>query len=125
MLKKLGLKQPYTYRFSGGETSALALRAVLAFAPQDIDTMFAVKNWLLIRREKEGWQNTKTTALVLRALMEDEIISKNSTSTDFKLLTNLTEGGFESFEFNQQNLYAPERKLKLKSNIPQTLHLEK
>ncbi len=79
MLKKLKIKDgDYSYRFTGVETTALALRAVIALEPDNHDRIEKIKNWLLLHRGSDGWSNTKTTTEVLLALMEEALGSKDN-----------------------------------------------
>lgn len=125
LFKKIAVKNSYTYRFSGIESTALALRATLAMDADNKTKCQGIINWLLMQRDKDGWQNTKTTAQVLRALLEDEINNKGQGEVNFKVLSSLTGTNFESLEFNSQTLYEAERKLNLKDQVPNKIHLEK
>ncbi|HEY9792916.1 MAG TPA: MG2 domain-containing protein [Candidatus Obscuribacterales bacterium] len=75
MFTKLGRKGDYywySYRYTDVETTALALQAMATFEPDNFDRIESVKRWILLQRDKDGWANTKTTAEVLRALMQVE-----------------------------------------------------
>ncbi len=104
----------YNYKFTPVEITALALRAVLINGPDNKETIEKIKNWLLIQRDKDGWQNTKTTAQVLRALAEEEILNKaQNPSQEVQVSTNLSSDIF------QLALYQPETNLNIlpKKNI--------
>lgn len=84
LMKRLGIKtSDYSYRYTGVESSVLGLKAMLAakgigenINEADIE---GVKNWLLLQRGKDGWDNTKTTAQVLSVLLDEELtFSKNN-----------------------------------------------
>lgn len=115
LARKLGFKTTdYTYRFTGIESTALALRATLAMEnnlPPDAD---AIEQWLVLQRGKDGWANTKTTALVLRAMMEKAIAQGKSGATDFTVTSNLWDA---AKVFTASNLYAPEQ---ITSQTPNT-----
>ena len=121
MYKKLALADmsDYSYRFTGVETTALALKAVLAMEPNNFNRIEAIKRWILLQRGRDGWDNTKTTAEVFLALMQDELQSRaqhapgNFTARvafDHKLLAN--------FMSNQDNLYESQKDVTVP--IPQT-----
>lgn len=109
----------YTYRFTGIESTALGLRAAVAMAPSDLashptsldsQNLDAIERWLLLQRDQNGWANTKTTALVLRAMLEKTIAQKSSVETDFSVTSNLWD---EAKRFTAANLYGPEQTTRL------------
>ncbi len=66
LIEKLGLKSgfDYTYRFTSVETTALALRASVRMEPNNDELLEKVTRWLILERDENGWNNTKTTAAV-------------------------------------------------------------
>lgn len=130
MLSKLGFDPKkygdYTYRFTGVETTALALRAVLSMNPSDASLIEPVKLWLLVQRGKDGWDTTKTTAQVLRALMEEEIYCRKSMNPAFTTTANLAGNQLASIVFNLSNIYAQETNIAVPvSQVKQNLDLIK
>ncbi len=115
LFKKLGLKEAYTYRFTGIETTALALRAATVMKYKNTDS---IVSWLLLQRDKDGWNNTKTTAQVLKALAEHSLQSSSS-EINFKVLSNL----FDAITFDSTNAYISEVKYKWPklSSLPETV----
>lgn len=106
LAKKLGFETAdYTYRFTGIESTALALRATL-LEREGLAEAEQIEPWLILQRGKDGWANTKTTALVLRALMEKAIAQGKTGATDFVATSSLWES---DKVFNAANLYAPEQ----------------
>jgi uncharacterized protein YfaS (alpha-2-macroglobulin family) len=106
LAKKLNWKEvDYTYRFTGIESTALGLRAALAME-NDPEATSSIEQWLILQRGKDGWANTKTTALVLRTMMEKAIASGKAGATDFSVTSNLWES---AKQFTASNLYAPEQ----------------
>jgi uncharacterized protein YfaS (alpha-2-macroglobulin family) len=73
----------YSYRYTDVETTALGLEAVCALEPDNAGRIAEIKQWILIQRGKDGWDNTKTTAEVLRALMLVESQGRRQGGTDF------------------------------------------
>jgi uncharacterized protein YfaS (alpha-2-macroglobulin family) len=110
--KKLGFKEAdYTYRFTGVESTALGLRAAAAMEhPKDSETsasrLEAIERWLIFQRNANGWDNTKTTAQVLRAMMAKALSTGKPSDIDFKAVSNLWQ---ESETFGASNWYEPER----------------
>jgi uncharacterized protein YfaS (alpha-2-macroglobulin family) len=148
LLKLLQLKDyDYTYRFTGVETTALALRASVSMQKhqpnaQNADRLDRIERWLLLQRNPNGWENsmvpvsqetqangggwenTKTTAAVLRALMEKAVAQHQTEDSQFTVSSNLWS---TAKQFTQQNLYGPEQTTSaLLSEVPaQRLHLDK
>lgn len=137
MLKRLGKKYDYSYQFTGTESTALALRAILAIDSENKDLIELVKSAILRQRGKDGWENTKTTAQVLRALLLEELLNKQNnaqnnalpdsgSAADFKVKTNLPDIAdlanlnntsadtnksiWSELVFNKENIYSPEKK---------------
>ncbi|MBY0358103.1 MAG: carboxypeptidase regulatory-like domain-containing protein [Candidatus Obscuribacterales bacterium] len=116
MYKKLGNPNFYeTYRYTGVETSALALEACLAFQPDATDRIDSIKTWIISQRGKDGWGNTKTTAQVLRAFTDVELKKPSSASTDFVITA---EG--QSLHFNDKSVFMPEQQISLSLKPGQT-----
>ena len=128
MYKKLAKEQKWwgwftSYRFTPVETSALALRACLAMSPDASDRIESIKAWILTERGKDGWGNTKTTAEVFKAFMEDELIrSTKSEGSEFSadLVTDaalsLAGAGTDKTKlvdkhlaFTRQSVFEPEK----------------
>jgi alpha-2-macroglobulin len=110
LAQKLGLKyQYYTYRYTGVESTALALRASLAVQTKS-NEIEAMKAWLLLQRDKDGWQNTKTTASVLRSLLAEELLNCSG-KAQFKAWVNLNTDKLLDLNYDQTNLYAQEHTL--------------
>jgi len=149
LLKLLRLKNSdYTYRFTGVETTALAMRATVAMQSaqtektQATERLDAVERWLLLQRNPNGWENsmfpakpeiqvngggwenTKTTAAVLRAMMEKAVMQRKTGDSQFTASSNLWA---EAKQFTRQNLYGPEQTTTtLLSQVPaQRLHIDK
>ncbi|MBY0403733.1 MAG: hypothetical protein K2X66_07520, partial [Cyanobacteria bacterium] len=113
---------PYDYRYTDVEATALGLRAVMAIEPEKTEKIEALKQWLLLQRDKDGWFSTKATALVLRVLMEEEILHKNKGSiTDsgaapndtFTLVMTSAENELLSSSFSPETLYQPEKSMEI------------
>lgn len=131
MLKKLGLKpyeDDYTYYYTGEETTALALRAVVAMEPNNLERIEMIKHFLLLHRSQEGWGNTKTTAEVMVALLDDALAQKLTdvgTSTTAKILMNSAlaqEATFAASEmYNTEKMF----KLPFAATKAPTLRIEK
>jgi hypothetical protein len=100
----------YTYRYTGVESTALGLRATLAMEGPTLsdsadNRVEAIERWLILQRNKDGWDNTKTTALVLRAMMEKALTQNKPGGTQFAATSNLWQA---AKAFSDENLYAPE-----------------
>lgn len=118
MYKKLSSEEKYyywyySYRFTGVETSALALRACLAMEPNNSELLESIKAWILTERGKDGWGNTKTTSEVFKAFMEDELARSNSQICSFS--TDISMNGASAMvnSFDAKSLFAPEQAIKL------------
>ena len=107
MLKRLKLVgvTDWSYRYTGEETTALAFRAMLANKADKTDLLEQIKMWMMLHRDRDGWCNTKTTSEVLRALLDDALMSAaNSGETvsarvlmDNVLQTEISFSGGERF----------------------------
>lgn len=116
----------YTYRFTGVESTALALRAVLAMEPGNTQRIESIKEWLVLQRDKDGWQNTKTTAAVFIALLEDELAARRVEGAGFKVSALLDKSPLAKLAFSAANIYAPENVLNVAlSAEPSNLTIEK
>lgn len=91
----------YTYRFTGVETSALALRAVLAMEPQKEELIDAIVRWIILQRDENGWNNTKSTSQVFVALLERELATRPDRTTHFKARVKSGEKLLSMLEFNK------------------------
>lgn len=120
LMKKLGWadRTAYTYRYSGVESTALGLRALLAARnpmgdPASDSSLVsraeAVERWLILQRNHDGWANTKTTAQVLRAMMEKALILDKPTGTHFTVASNLWAS---PMSFGSSDWAKPERTVK-------------
>ncbi|MBX9723821.1 MAG: hypothetical protein K2X81_20610, partial [Candidatus Obscuribacterales bacterium] len=98
----------YSYRFTGAESTALALRAVLAMEPKNEKLQTSIRRWILMQHDENGWTNTKTTATVFMALLEDEINAAGGKVTNFKANAVVGERTLASLVFNEKNQYAAE-----------------
>lgn len=101
----------YTYRFTGVEATALGLRAAIAMeranATPDAQTRLeALERWLILQRGKDGWGNTKTTAQVLRALMEKAVAQGKPKDVHYAATSNLWQ---VVRQFTGNDLYASEQ----------------
>lgn len=123
-----------SYRFTGVETTALALRACLEMAADRSDRIESIKSWILTERGKDGWGNTKTTAEVFKALMADELsrigtqkclfdadliqgnpVQGNSALPDAAATTTNEPGNQNKLSFSANSLFAPEQVIKLRA----------
>lgn len=98
----------YDYRFTGVETTALALRTIVAVDPADRQTIESVKRWILLQHDKNGWINTKTTAQVFLALLEEQLAFNAMSSGSTNLVVDLADKQLSSLIFDHENFYAPE-----------------
>ena len=121
LLQKLGWRSAwsydwlYSYRYTDVETTALALQAVVAMEPDNFDRIEAIKRWILTQRSKSGWDNTKTTSEVFKALMASEIQArKTSQITDYS--TDITVPGqtVAPHSFGKPSLFEKELDISLK-----------
>jgi hypothetical protein len=110
MYKRMKYNQvyDYTYRYTGVESTALALRAVLKVDPDNQPRIEAIKQWILLQHGRDGWENTKTTAEVFQALLEEELHARSKWPTNFTADANLGEKLLFDYAFNQDNTYKPE-----------------
>lgn len=99
-----------SYRFTGVESTALALRACLSVEPEKIDRIESIKSYILMERGKDGWGNTKTTAEVFRAFMEDELCRlQNAGTCSFKVDITRAGNSLKNLVFEKSSLSAPEQ----------------
>ncbi len=102
----------YTYRYTGVETSALALRACLKMEPANTPRIESIKRWITLERGKDGWGNTKTTSEVFRAFTEDELVRAHQTSeggaTDFQADIHLSPIQNLNLGFSKASVFKPE-----------------
>jgi hypothetical protein len=116
----------YSYRYTGTETTALALEAVLAADPNNQQRIESIKQWLLIQHGKDGWENTKTTSEVFRALLAEEVHARSKWPTNFKVDANLNEKLLFDYAFDPDNTYKPEQTFDVPiSDKPSTLTIKK
>ena len=139
MLARLKLRDAstYTYRFTGTETTALALQAVLAMEPNNEERRSKIRSWILLQRGKDGWDNTKTTAQVFLSLLADDLVTHKNLATNFKVRTTGTSSHkfatdvstsslIKELVFNQKNMYEPETTCKFTGdNLPSKIVLSK
>ncbi len=103
----------YSYHYTGVETSALALRASIAAAPDQSDTLESIKAWIMTERGKDGWGNTKTTAEVFKALMEEELLHSSTQGPEFKTDLSLGDTALESNSFERSSMFEAEKLIKV------------
>jgi uncharacterized protein YfaS (alpha-2-macroglobulin family) len=112
LLKRMGYLSKYgyySYRFTGVETTALALRAILAMEPKNSVLIESVKNWLLSQRTKDGWDNTKTTSQVFLVLLEEQLaFAKGGGSQSPSIRVSDGSQLLEQMTWAIGNLYGPE-----------------
>jgi len=99
----------YSYRFTGVESTALSLRAVLMMEPANTKRIESIKQWLLLQRSKDGWENTKTTAEVFEALLQEELQAKSKWPTNFTADATLQEKLLAKYTFNTDDAYQAEK----------------
>jgi uncharacterized protein YfaS (alpha-2-macroglobulin family) len=106
--------QEFDYRFTGVESTALALEAVVEMEPNNGELVEGIKQWLLLQRDNNGWQNTKTTAEVFLALLKEELQFKSKNSINFQ--TTVTQSGQQLFDmaYNAANAYGTEQVVPVK-----------
>lgn len=110
MIKKLNRQgADYTYRFEGVETTALAMRAALAMEPKNEKLLSSIRRWILLQKDEQGWSNTKATAAVFLALLQDEISAAEGKSTNYTVSASAGNKTLGSFLFNKANQYSPEK----------------
>jgi alpha-2-macroglobulin len=120
MMKRLKLvgATDYSYRYTGEETTALALRAMLAVYPDKEELLEQIKHWMMLHRDQNGWCNTKTTSEVLLALLKDALLSA-STSGDTVSAKILMDNILSTeLTFNGGDLFAKEKSFSLASFLP-------
>jgi len=128
MMKRLNLAgaSDYSYRFTGVETTALALRAVLAMEPDNSKRIESIKQWLLLQHDENGWENTKTTAEVFLVLLQEELHARRKWPTNFTTEASLGEKLLAKYTFNPDTSYRPEQMVDVPvSRKPETLSLKK
>ncbi len=128
MLKRLNVAgvSDYSYRFTGVETTALALRAVLAMEPENSHRIEAIKQWLLLQHDESGWENTKTTAEVFLVLLQEELQARKKWPTNFTTEASLEQQLLANYTFSPDNSYQPEQMLDIPlARTPKTLTLTK
>lgn len=103
----------YSYRFTGVESTALALRAVLTMEPKNEKRVESIKSWLLMERGKDGWENTKTTAEVFLVLLKDDLINRIAKDTNFSLEAIEKGSVLAQLKFEPKSRYAGESKIAL------------
>ncbi len=111
LYERLGIHgiRDYTYRFTGVETTALALRAVLTVEPDNEKLLSSIRRWILLQHDENGWINTKTTAAVFIALLEDELAASRGKPTNFTVTTRSGGKTLSSFVFGRPNQYCAEQ----------------
>jgi len=110
----------YSYRFTGVESTALALRAVLAMEPDNSKLIESVKQWLLVQRTQGGWDNTKTTSEVFQVLLQEELLARSKWPTEFTTDATLQEKLLHEYIFNQSNEFEPEKNFVLDATAKPT-----
>ncbi len=113
LITKLGERQAldYTYRFTGVETTALAMQAVLSMEPENEKLLTSIRRWILFQHDENGWNNTKTTSRVFLALLDDELSAKKGKTTNFTASALVNGKTLASFVFNQANQYSKEQNM--------------
>lgn len=103
----------YSYRFTGVESTALALKAILAMEAENSALVESTKRWLLLQRGKDGWDNTKTTAQVFLALLEEELINNKGGAEPISVQALVGSSPLASLTFDKSNRFAPEKQFAL------------
>jgi hypothetical protein len=98
----------YDYRFTGTETTALALKSVLTMEPDNSEKIESIKQWLLMQRDGNGWSNTKTTSEVFLVLLQEELQSLSKRPTDFSVAAKVGANQLFQTTYNTINTYTPE-----------------
>jgi uncharacterized protein YfaS (alpha-2-macroglobulin family) len=115
--KRLGLNPKQyiwqDYRFTEVETTALGLQAMVMVNPDDTALIEKIKNWLLERRAVGGWENTKATAEVFMALLEEQLQFSKGKQTNCTLDISVTSKLLQEFVFSLTNQFGPEQKAKI------------
>jgi alpha-2-macroglobulin len=109
----------YSYRFTGVETTALALRAILTMDPNNSTLIESVKNWLLAQRGEEGWDNTKTTSQVFLALLEEQLSFAKGAVQSPSIRISEGKQLVEQMSWAVNQLYGPETVIKPPPQIDQ------
>lgn len=111
LTEKLGERHAldYTYRFTGVETTALAMQAVLAMEPDNEKLLSSIRRWIILQHDQNGWANTKTTARVFIAMLEDELQASRQKPTSFTASALADGKSLVSFVFNKSNQYGKEQ----------------
>src|SRR5262249_48603546 len=92
----------YSYRFTGVESTALALEAAAAVEPENEERIESIKRWILAERGRDGWDNTKTTAEVFRALMDVELgARKIGRECNFTADIDIPKGAAQNLTFDK------------------------
>lgn len=107
----------YSYRFTGVESTALALRAVLSMEPNNSEKVESIKRWLMLQRGKDGWDNTKTTAEVFLVLLKDDLLNRTAKNTNFSMDALNKDTVIAQLKFDPKSRYAVESKVA----FPQTM----
>jgi len=118
MLERLGIVaryrySDYTYCYTGIETTALALKTVLTIEPENTKLIESIKRWLLLERDNNGWANTKTTAQVFLALMQEQLLFDKQISTNETLTISLANKLLKQLSFNIDNRLSAEEQIDL------------
>ena len=116
LLKRMGLPyiyDDYTYRYTGIETTALALRTVLITEPNNTQLIESIKRWLLVERDNNGWANTKTTAQVFIALLEEQLLFNRNNSTNETLKISIASNLLKQLNYDASNCYGAEEEITL------------
>lgn len=103
----------YSYRFTGVESTALALRAVLSMESENTEKIESIKRWLMLQRGKNGWDNTKTTAEVFLVLLKDDLLNRTIKDTNFSLDALNKDSVIAQLKFDPKSRYAVESKVSL------------
>jgi uncharacterized protein YfaS (alpha-2-macroglobulin family) len=111
----------YTYRFTGIESTALALSAVLMMEPSNEKTISAIKQWILLQRDKDGWYSTKTTARVLQTLANEEFAQSKNIDTNFTASLLKGDLSLAQAHFDQANKYDKEKSFDLGQSVWQSV----
>lgn len=106
----------YTYRYTGAETTALALKAMVEMEPQNLDRIERVKAWIMLQRSEDGWSNTKTTAQVLLSLMDEAIKTGNTETSDVVAKILKEDSLINSLAFAGASIYRQEETLNMTGN---------
>jgi uncharacterized protein YfaS (alpha-2-macroglobulin family) len=91
----------YTYRFTSVETTALALRATVMMEPKNDALLDQITRWLILERDENGWNNTKTTAAVFLALLEKELAQDHNRTTNFTARLEILNKMVKQLAFNK------------------------